>query len=128
MFCDTPTIGKEVEDMKLDNFKRFDDYVEEWGAETKGKGVASFDFDQPSGSYDIRITYFDEDKGHSQVRLFVGDNEVINFKLDQDVDCWTWRRFEKISLKQGDKIKLVVDADEPETVRMDFIEFIRLQD
>ena len=114
--------------MKLDNFKRFDDYVEEWGAETKGKGVASFDFDQPSGSYDIRITYFDEDKGHSQVRLFVGDNEIINFKLDQNVDCWTWRRFEKISLKQGDKIKLVVDADEPETVRMDFIEFIRLQD
>lgn len=54
----------------------------------------------------------------------MGDKEVVHFKLDEDVDCWTWRRFEKISLKQGDKIKLVAEADKNETVRLDFIEFI----
>ena len=120
----TPIMGKEVEDMKLENFKRFDDYVEEWGAQTTGQGIASFDFDLPSGTYDVRISYFDEEKGHSQVRLFAGDDQVIDFKLDGDTDCWTWRRFEKIGLKQGDNIRLVVDAAEPETVRLDYVEFI----
>ena len=102
-------------------------YVEDWGAETTGKGVASFDFDHPSGSYDIRITYFDEDKGHSSVQLFVGDKEVFTFKLDEDVDCWTWRRFENIQIKRGEKLKLVVQASEPETVRLDFVEFIPVE-
>ena len=35
-----PVIGKEVEDMELQNFKRVDDYVEEWGAETNQKRYA----------------------------------------------------------------------------------------
>ena len=65
----TPIIGKEVEEMELENFQRFDDYVEEWGAETTGKGSASYRFDDASGTYDIRITYFDEEDGRSKVRL-----------------------------------------------------------
>ena len=41
----TPIIGKEVEEMELDNFQRIDDYIEEWGAETTGKGSASYCFE-----------------------------------------------------------------------------------
>ena len=92
--------------------------------EPRQQGIASFDFDLPSGTYDVRISYFDEEKGHSQVRLFADDDQVVDFKLDGDTDCWTWRRFEKIRLKQGDNIRLVVDAAEPETVRLDYVEFI----
>ena len=79
----TPTIGKEVEEMKLDNFQRFDDYVEEWGAETTGKGSASFDFDNASGTYDIRITYFDEQQGQSKVQL------VRRRQRGPHVSAWT---------------------------------------
>ena len=110
--------------MELDNFQRFDDYVEEWGAETTGKGSASYRFDNTSGTYDIRITYFYEENGQSKVQLFVGDKEVINFRLDEDVDCWRWRRFEKIQVNRGDEIKLEAQADQQETVRLDFVEFI----
>ncbi|TWT80736.1 hypothetical protein CA13_21820 [Planctomycetes bacterium CA13] len=120
----SPIIGKEVEEMQLDNFRRFDDFVEEWGAETMGKGSASYRFDNVSGNYDIRITYFDEEHGQSDVRLFVGDEEVIRFKLDEDVDCWRWRRFEKIRVNTGDEVILVAESDQQERVRLDFVEFI----
>ncbi|TWU32540.1 glycosyl hydrolase family 28 protein [Novipirellula artificiosorum] len=123
----TPIIGKEVEEMELDNFQRFDDYVEEWGAETTGKGSASYRFDNTSGCYDIRVSYFDEERGQSKVRLFVDGKEVINFSLDEDVDCWRWRRFENIQVNAGDEIKLVAEADRQERVRLDFVEFIPLE-
>jgi hypothetical protein len=120
----TPVIGKEVEEMELDNFQRFDDYVEEWGAETTGKGMASHRFDEASGTYDIRITYFDEAAGQSEVQLFVGDKEAIDFRLDEDVDCWRWRRFDNIQVSRGDTITLVAEADKKECVRLDYVEFI----
>ena len=123
----TPIVGKEVEAMRLDNFQRFDDYMEEWGAEATGKGTASYHFDDASGAYDIRITYFDEEHGQSTVQLFVGGREVINFRLDEDVDCWRWRRFENIQVNTGDEIKLVAQADQQERVRLDFVEFISLR-
>ncbi len=119
-----PIIGKEVEEMELDNFQRIDDYIEEWGAETTGKGSASYRFDNASGNYDIRITYFDEEVGQSKVQLFVGDKEAISFRLDEDVDCWRWRRFDNIRVNRGDEIKLVAQADQTESVRLDFVEFI----
>lgn len=119
-----PILGKEVEDMELDNFQRIDDYIEEWGAETTGKGSASYRFDNASGNYDIRITYFDEEVGQSKVQLFVGDKEAISFRLDEDVDCWRWRRFDNIRVNRGDEIKLVAQADQTESVRLDFVEFI----
>ena len=119
-----PIIGKEVEDMELTNFTRIDDYIEEWGAETTGKGSASYVFDNASGTYDIRITYFDEENGRSKVQLFVADKEVLNFKLDEDVDCWRWRLFKNVQINRGDEIKLVAEADQKERVRLDFVEFI----
>ena len=123
----TPIIGKEVEDMELDNFQRIDDYVEEWGVETKGNGSASYRFDEPSGTYDIRITYFDEEQGHSQVKLFVAGKCVIDFELDEDVDCWRWRRFQSIQVSRGDEIRLTAHTDQLETARLDFVEFIPVE-
>jgi len=120
----TPIIGKEVEEMKLDNFKRIDDYAEEWGVETTGKGAASYIFDDVSGSYDVRISYFDEEDGQSEVQLFVGDEEAISFRLDEDVDCWRWRLFKDIQVNRGDEITLVAEANGGERVRLDFVEFI----
>ena len=52
----------------------------------------------------------------------MGDKEVLGFKLE-DVDCWRWRRFENIQVNRGDKITLVAQTDQPETVRFDLVEF-----
>ena len=122
----TPCIGKEVEEMKLTNFTPFtEEFAEEWGVETVGTGTASCTFEGASGTYDIRITYFDEEEGQSSVTLFIAGEEKAAFKLDEDTDCWRWRMFQDIRVKKGDEIKLVGTADKMESVKLDFIEFIQ---
>ncbi|WP_231615874.1 hypothetical protein [Novipirellula artificiosorum] len=122
----TPTLGKEIEEMELENYAKFsEELVEEWGVETKGTGKATYTFDNPSGLYDIRITYFDEEEGQSKVTLKVADQEKASFKMDEDVDCWRWRLFKNIQVNAGDPITLIGEADENEQAKLDFIEFIR---
>jgi hypothetical protein len=120
----TPTIGEEVENMEIINFKRIDDFVEEWGVETSSLGKASYTFNNTSGNYDIRITYYDEKMGRSKVSLFVADKEKASFYLDEDVNCWRWRVLKNIHVNKGDKITLVAESDQGEKVRLDYIEFI----
>ena len=121
----TPTIGKEVEEMKLDNYAIIEEeFVEEWGVETKGTGTASYSFDNASGAYDIKISYFDEDDGQGYITIFIAGKKKASFKLDEDVDCWRWRLFENIQVNRGDKVKLVGQADREERARLDYIEFI----
>ncbi|MFC1765329.1 hypothetical protein ACFL6U_25065 [Planctomycetota bacterium] len=121
----TPTLGKEIEEMELENYVVFsEELVEEWGVETKGTGKASYTFDNPSGLYDIRITYFDEEEGQSKVTLKVADQEKASFKMDEDVDCWRWRLFKNIQVNAGDSITLIGEADGNEQAKLDFIEFI----
>lgn len=120
-----PTIGKEVEEMQLDGFVPFqEELVEEWGVQTSGTGKATYAFDAPSGAYDIRITYFDEQDGQSRITLLIAGQERATFKLDEGTDCWRWRRFENIPLKKGDEITLIGKADRKEKARLDYIEFI----
>ncbi len=120
-----PCLGKEVEEMVLENYSPFEEeLVEEWGVETDGTGSATYVFDEPSDTYDIRITYFDQIDGQAEVKLFIAGEEKAVFKLDEDSDCWRWRRFDNISVKQGDEIKLVGRAHKDEKVKLDFIEFI----
>lgn len=124
-----PTIGKEVEEMKLDNYVRFkEELVEEWGVETSGTGKATYTFNEPSGTYDIRITYFDEAEGKSQIKLLVAGRERADFKLDEDTDCWRWRMFKNIRVNKGDDITIAGKADQKERARLDYIEFIRNPD
>ena len=121
----TPCIGKEAEEMTLENYRQFpEELAEEWGIETKGTGVAKYTFEEKSGVYDVRITYFDEIGGQSEVSLLINDEQVAGFKLDEDTDCWRWRRFNNIRVKRGDEIKLVGIANSNEKAKLDFIEFI----
>jgi hypothetical protein len=121
----TPTLGREVESMTLDGYKPFkEEFVEEWGVETQGRGTAACRFDHPSGVYDVRITCYDEKDGRSRIRLLVAGAEKASFVLDEDCDCWRWRRFKDIPLKQGDTITLVGEAAGGERARLDYIEFI----
>ena len=121
----SPCIGMEVEEMDLENYVPFrEELAEEWGVETTGTGIATYTFDNPSGSYDIRITYFDQVDGQSEVALFVAGEEQASFKLDEDTDCWRWRRFDDIRVKRGDEIRLEGRAHKDEKAKLDFIEFI----
>ena len=111
--------------MELDNYAPFqEELVEEWGVETNGTGTATYTFDEPSGTYDVRITYFDEDDGRARVTLLIAREEKAAFTLDEDTDCWRWRIFENIQVNKGDNITLVGNADQKERAKLDYIEFI----
>jgi len=121
-----PTLGKEVEEMELENYTPFkEELVEEWGVETNGTGKATYTFNEPSGTYNIRITYFDEENGKSRITLLIAGEERVAFKLDEDTDCWRWRIFENIQMNKGDEITLVGKSDQKEKAKLDYIEFIR---
>ncbi len=121
----TPAIGKEVEEMELDNYAPFqEELVEEWGVQTNGTGTAAYTFDEPSGNYDIRITYFDADDGQGRVTLLIAGTEKAAFTLGEDADCWRWRIFKNIRVNNGDEIKLVGKANKNERAKLDYIEFI----
>jgi hypothetical protein len=123
-----PCIGKEVEEMELENYRRFtEEFIEEWGVETEGTGIAKYNFNEPSGIYDIRITYFDQEDGQAEVDLLIAGEKVIDFMLDEDTDCWRWQRFNNIRIKRGDEIKLVGKANNLDKAMLDFIEFIPSQ-
>ncbi len=120
-----PTLGKEVEAMTLEGYVPFkEELAEEWGVKTHDTGRASYNFDFPSGTYDVRITYFDGPQGQSTIQLLIDGTETASFKMDEDCNCWRWRRLEKISINQGERITLVGTADQQEQARLDFIEFI----
>jgi hypothetical protein len=121
----TPTIGKEVEEMELDGYKVFDEELaEEWGVQTDGEGKAVYKFDQPSATYDVRITYFDGPTGQSNVKLVVAGEEKASFTMDEDSDCWRWRVVKGMKINKGDTITLVGRADGNEKARLDYIEYI----
>jgi hypothetical protein len=121
----TPTLGMETEEMELDNYTPFrEEFVEEWGVETSGTGSARTVFKEPSGIYDIRITYFDQEGGHSLVQFYVAGEERAVFTMDENMDCWRWRRFNNIYIRKGDEIRIVGVADGAELAKLDFIEYI----
>ena len=122
----TPTLGKEVEAMELAGYAPFDEELaEDWGVQTSSAGTASHAFDLPSGSYDVRITYFDGPVGQSEIKLSIAGEAKASFKMDEDCNCWRWRRFENITINTGDRVTLNGKADRDDLARLDFIEFIK---
>ena len=120
-----PILGKEVEAMELEGYAQFDEELaEEWGIETTGTGSAFHWFNFRSGVYDVRITYFDDPVGQSEVKLVIAGTEKASFKMDEDCDCWRWRRFRNIEINKGDQVTLVVQADQEDLARLDFLEYI----
>ncbi len=120
-----PTLGLEVENMKLEGYTKLEDELaEEWGVETKTRGTATGIFQHPSGKYDLRLTYYDGKAGQSRVTVDIGDERRMDFKMDEDVGCWRWRTVRNIHLENGDVIALTGVANGDEGAVLDFIEFI----
>jgi hypothetical protein len=121
----SPILGFEAEEMELDGYVVLEEELaEDWGIQTLERGNARAVFDYPSGLYDIRISYFDEEQGKSNVKLHVGGKKVLSFKMDENTDCWRWRKFESIEIDKGDEILLLGENHEGEKAIVEFIEFI----
>jgi hypothetical protein len=119
-----PIIGMEVEDMELSGYLP-DTFLIEKGVMSENTGTATSIFTNPSGNYDVVISYADEKDGQGTISLFVADKQRATFKLNEDVGVWRRKTFNNIKINNGDEIKIVGVANGSEAARVDYIEFIK---
>jgi alpha-glucuronidase len=130
----------EAEDQELEGYQFTK--VEPWEAasgrgavqlpEGTDKGAIRFTWG-PTGQYDLRVQYFDEEDGISKFRLFVNDREIDRWQADNHVPTPSTspnahtsvrRTIPHVSVKKGDEIKLEGTADAGERAAVDYFEIV----
>jgi hypothetical protein len=133
----------EAEDMQLSGAYRVEainaasggEVISLRGGSNTDTGEATFDFTGATGTYDIKINYFDENDGVGQLTLEQENQQVISFELNQQLgsalasaQTLTSIEISDISISLGDTFRLVgIEQGSPQTaehVRVDSIEFI----
>ena len=97
---------------------------------TSGTGKATTTFSGNTGTYDIKVNYFDEADGQAQLTLKTGGqsfNWTANQRLNGNIATRqnrTSRTFETIQLHQGSTIEIGGQRQREEYARIDSIELI----
>ena len=97
------------------------------------QGSLTTQFNGADGNYKVKIGYFDENDGQSTLTAQIG-NSTYNLNLDRNLGKgWatnqTFVEFtleENLAITQGDTITLTGTANQGEWARVDYIEFIPL--
>ncbi len=119
----------EAEDMHLSGYKVEHESDASGDALIKlssHEGTASTTFDGPSGAYDLKLHYFDEIDGETSIAIYVNDDRVEQFHLDQELggrfastENAASITIEGLELEQGDSIKFLGVRDDNEFARID---------
>ena len=118
-----PVVGFEAESMVLSGYVP-DTYLDESCIKTSGTGTAVAKFSQPSGVYDISISYAGEKIGEGSLALSVGGRQKLAWRLNEGAACWRRKTIPQIAIQSGDEIQITGVAGGSEGARVDFIEFI----
>ena len=92
-------------------------------------GTASFDFNGPSGQYDIFVSYWDENDGASTFQVDQGTTQLDQWVANQNVGAThvsTENRTVATNLQvdSGDSFTLSATSEGGEFARIDYIEFV----
>ena len=117
-------LGVEAEDMQLSGYQP-GVFLNEHGIQTTGTGTAIAYFDQPTGAYDLIVSYADEKGGRGSLSVWVDGRQKLKWELSEDVGCWRRKKIAGVNIKKGAAIKIVGVADGGESARVDFIEFVK---
>ena len=104
------------------------------GGAIEGTGTAKFNFEGSSGTYDVKIHYFDENDGIGKFNLKQGNQQIASINLDKQLgsplanaQTLTTTAIKGISIKAGDSFTLEGFEDGTATtaehVRIDKIDF-----
>ena len=137
-----PAIVIEAEEMNLSGEYRVErntsasgnNVISLRGGKVEGKGTAGFNFNGPTGKYDIRIVYYDETDGEGRIELNRGKTNIANFRLDEQLGSTsannqtkTSKTLRNIVVSKGQQFTLIGYEDgtpsDAEHVRIDAIEF-----
>ena len=141
------SIRFEAEDMRLSGEYRVESVDAASGGKVAslqggkpiGRGRATFDFRQPTGTYDIKLSYFDENDGNAHIRVFHKNVVIDGFNLTQQLGSseavpgtLTQRTIENVNVRFGDRFSILGIEDGTsaggEPVRLDAVEFIPRDD
>ena len=96
-----------------------------------GTGTATGVFDGEAGLYDVRLGFFDESDGQSEVTIAIDGNSAglvfdddLPSRLPDEASQATATTHQGIALEPGDTIEIQGLADLWEFARLDFIDFI----
>ncbi|UWQ21554.1 G8 domain-containing protein [Jannaschia sp. W003] len=118
----------EAEDLVLENYAVDSKSAASGGAVAKlvdkGVGVAraSTTFEGGSGSYDVSLTYFDENDGQGEVSVLVDGAAVGTWALDRDDNALHTVTLEGVALERGQTVTIEGRSDAGERARVDAIE------
>ena len=127
----------EAESMQLQGYAPVD--VEPSETASGGKAVAcqppasdcaaSFHFNGPSGTYQLNIQYFDQNNGKAKFRVLVAGHQLDEWTADDTLpnaklggDTSTRRQINRVTLHQGDEIRIEGIPDGSELGALDYIE------
>ncbi|NEQ40033.1 MAG: hypothetical protein F6K40_28840, partial [Okeania sp. SIO3I5] len=127
----------EVEDMSLSGYKTESTSVASDGAVVSllnsgvTRGIAADTFTGETGYYDVKVGFFDENDGESQISIEIGTGEE-EWTLDEDLgsdgvsDSNQVERtvFTELEISNGEHIKITGTAEGAEWGRVDYVEFI----
>ncbi|MEO1300083.1 MAG: hypothetical protein AAFW75_30795, partial [Cyanobacteria bacterium J06636_16] len=135
------TIRFEAEALDLENFRLEATPLSSGGQHLSLKasdrtlpGTASGLFNGETGTYEVRVGYYDENDGVSSADITVaGKTEPFSFDQDLPIDFYHAKTLTertthaKIELNPGDVFDIVVQADQGEMGRIDYIDFVPVE-
>ncbi|WP_083191205.1 malectin domain-containing carbohydrate-binding protein [Salipiger sp. CCB-MM3] len=102
-------------------------------ASSSGTQIASYTFDQSTGTFDITLGYFDESDGQSVLDVILNGTVIDSFVWDADAGDATVNQtsfaehtISGIALDAGDVLQLSGTSNGGEPLRIDFIDFTPL--
>jgi alpha-glucuronidase len=96
---------------------------------------ASFAYQGASGTFDIRVEYFDQSTGSAHYQVFLNDRQIEQWTADLrllpgrndarlDSTTSTRHSIEKVNLHPGDRIRIEGSPDGRETAALDYVEIV----
>ena len=101
----------------------------------RNKGSAIGTFEGETGTYQVKVGYYDENDGQSKAKITVG-GKTTSFIFDQDLPANRAKAstktsriaIESVELKSGDTFKIQGSRNKGELARFDYIEFSPIKD
>ena len=103
-------------------------------ANKSGKGTAKAEFAGADGKYNLKVTFFDENDGNAEFKLYVNDVLVDEWVADKDLGSASsdektlTSRNVTVNLSKGDIIKIEGKKETYDPARLDKIEVERTPD
>lgn len=119
----------EAEQMKLTNYQIDNSGSTTFIKLTSSTGIAKFNFDLPTGKYDIDASYLSEKIGQNTYTMYLNNIQIIAWLGKNKDDKWhmlseqRWHAPKNITINYGDEIRVEALSETGSMVIFDYIEF-----